>query len=94
MENGSEAWQGIFTTYDGEHYEGDWKDDLRHGMGQIEYKNGDSYKGNWVGDYMDGMGEMVYNNGDRYKGAWVYGDEARCWRISICKRGKFMMAHG
>ena len=43
---------------------------------------------------MDGMGEMVYNNGDRYKGDWSKGMKQGVGEVSICKRGKFMMAHG
>ncbi len=29
-------------------YQGEWKDDLRHGFGDLIYKNGNLYSGQWI----------------------------------------------
>jgi hypothetical protein len=31
------------TFPDGNHYEGEWKNNLQHGMGKLTYKNNDYY---------------------------------------------------
>lgn len=39
---------------DGCKYDGDWKDDVRHGKGVFEYTNGDKYDGDWADDIQHG----------------------------------------
>lgn len=39
---------------DGSKYDGDWKDDVRHGKGVFEYTNGDKYDGDWADDIQHG----------------------------------------
>lgn len=41
---------------DGCKYDGDWKDDVRHGKGVFEYTNGDKYEGDWADDIQHGKG--------------------------------------
>lgn len=41
---------------DGCKYDGDWKDDVRHGKGTFEYTNGDKYEGDWADDIQHGKG--------------------------------------
>jgi len=38
----------------GETYEGEWKDNLRHGQGLLTFGNGDSLSGCWVEDLING----------------------------------------
>ena len=38
---------GISKSTDNEHYEGQWKDGLRHGFGMYIWKDGDIYIGEW-----------------------------------------------
>jgi len=34
----------------GEKYIGDWKNDLRHGIGTYYYNNGKLFEGQWIND--------------------------------------------
>ncbi len=54
----------------GEVYEGNWKNDKKHGIGKFKYKNGDVYEGNWENDKKHGNGKMEYINGNVYNGEW------------------------
>jgi len=42
--------------YNGNKYEGNWKDDMFYGSGKLTYKNGSSYDGNWVNNEKNGQG--------------------------------------
>lgn len=48
-------------------YEGEWKDDQKHGKGKYTCKEF-SYDGEWVDGYMCGKGTYTYENGDKYVG--------------------------
>jgi len=54
---------------DGSVYEGDWKDDKRHGTGKYTSSLG-TYEGEWSHDQRNGKGIMRYANGDVYEGSW------------------------
>ena len=51
-------------------YEGNFKDDKRHGSGTCEYANGDIYEGEWRNDQRSGRGLMLLANGDRFEGTF------------------------
>jgi hypothetical protein len=52
-------------------YEGDWKNDGRHGKGKIIYKNKDMYEGDWKNDRRRGNGRMItYSDENEYEGNW------------------------
>ena len=54
---------------DGEYYEGQWKNNLRHGKGIQFYKNGKiKYEGDFSEDYFEGNGKLFKENGDYYEG--------------------------
>lgn len=38
---------GVYSFPSGEKYEGQYKQDLRHGKGKYTYKNGATYDGDW-----------------------------------------------
>jgi hypothetical protein len=40
----------------GDYYEGQWIDDVRHGFGRLQFKTGDLYEGEWANDQMNGRG--------------------------------------
>jgi hypothetical protein len=42
-------------------YEGDWKNDKRHGKGSLSYNNGDRYEGEWKDNLRDGEGTSHLN---------------------------------
>lgn len=51
-------------------YEGEFKDDLRHGKGVEVYDNGDRYEGEYSFGLKNGIGTYYYSNGDWWKGEW------------------------
>ena len=44
--------------YNGNNYEGDWKNNLKEGYGIMKYGNGDEFNGNWVNDMIKN-GKMI-----------------------------------
>lgn len=56
---------------DGSYYEGQMKENLRHGEGNYIFSQGGVYKGNWNMGKMDGYGVLFYANGKvAYEGNW------------------------
>lgn len=65
----------IKDEYRHEHlaYEGDWKDNVRHGKGQLTFCDGTTYIGSFELDEMHGKGKIFYQNGDYYIGDFSLG---------------------
>jgi hypothetical protein len=55
-------------------YEGECKDNMRHGRGTYVWANGDRYDGEWQHDKRNGHGVYAWANGDRYDGSWKDND--------------------
>ena len=55
-------------SYDGDLYEGDFKDGEPDGKGKYTHKNGNIYDGDFVKDKAHGRGIFYCRNGDRYEG--------------------------
>ena len=62
-------------------YEGDWKNNFRHGKGKIVYANGDIYDGEWANDkkgygklsiIINGIEYLGYFKDDSYHGEGTY----------------------
>lgn len=51
-------------------YKGGWKKGLRHGYGELSYKDGSTYKGSWQNGKKHGLGTLVYSSGNVYEGGW------------------------
>lgn len=51
-------------------YFGEFKNNLREGIGQCEFDNKNIYIGQFKDDFIEGIGEMKYHNGDEYIGQW------------------------
>lgn len=64
-------------------YEGEWKDDRRHGYGVLKVDSHYTYYGQWVNNARTGYGVMVYENGVREEGEWHNGQ-----LIVVLKRHK------
>ena len=71
---------------DGCKYEGDWKDDVRHGKGVFEYTNGDKYDGDWADDIQHGRGTYYFHTGDRYEGSYLLGEPVSYTHLDVYKR--------
>ncbi len=52
-------------------YTGDWKNDLRDGLGVAYYADGSRYEGEWKEGKRQGRGTLFLANGDTYVGDWV-----------------------
>ncbi|PRP83195.1 MORN repeat-containing protein [Planoprotostelium fungivorum] len=51
-------------------YDGEFKDNLKHGIGRMSWFNGDRFIGHWASDCKNGHGTMMWENGDSYVGGW------------------------
>ena len=57
---------------DGSYYEGEIKNDLRHGKGTFVFSKGGFYKGEWQNGKMEGFGILYYSSGKvAYEGEWL-----------------------
>lgn len=62
-----------FAGSEGETYEGQFANGLKHGIGLYRWADGTKYTGTWVRDQEHGTGEKLFANGDRYRGEWREG---------------------
>lgn len=68
---------------DGDRYEGEWRNDERHGKGSMVYASAvdrdgsrkveEKYEGDWVDGKMSGRGVYHYADGSIYDGQWQEG---------------------
>ena len=66
-------------------YDGEWKEDKKHGIGTCTFANVDSYEGEWKDDYANGIGIMRWGeNGGGPDGA-AEGGEAEVSRMATSK---------
>lgn len=69
--NKSKPWgKGVYKWSNGEVYDGEWYQGLKHGYGIWKGIMGDSYIGEWKNSRADGYGVHIWSNGDRYEGEW------------------------
>ena len=75
--NGKRELRGIMNYKNGGKYEGQWKNDKRHGKGVFisqNYNNpnlmGIKYEGEFNNDKIEGYGIGKYSSGDKYEGEW------------------------
>ena len=58
----------MYTYINGDTYEGEWSNNLRHGQGTYTYaESGAKYVGGWVNGRREGVGELIFPN-YKYKG--------------------------
>jgi uncharacterized protein (TIGR02145 family) len=57
----------------GDIYSGDYKNDVKSGIGEMSYKNGTSYRGEWANDLPNGQGEFKQIDGKVLSGKFVNG---------------------
>ena len=60
-----------FYVRNGEEYNGQTLNGLRHGKGTYTWRNGNKYEGQWLQDRRHGYGTLYYKNGDKYIGNWI-----------------------
>ena len=55
----------------GTKYIGEWKNNLRHGQGEMVFSDGSTIIGQWKSNWIWGYAEAIYANGIEYKGNWI-----------------------
>ncbi|KAL4461520.1 hypothetical protein ABPG74_016144, partial [Tetrahymena malaccensis] len=59
---------GLYQLKNGDVYQGQWKNGLRHGRGKLLYKNGSVYEGYWEKNIANGYGRFIDRDGNVYEG--------------------------
>ncbi len=59
--------------YDGDVYEGEWKDGKWHGTGVYTHLSGERYEGEWFENEPHGFGVKTWPDGESYEGQWLKG---------------------
>jgi len=80
-EEGKRTGKGNYSYLNGDRYEGDWKENKKHGIGKLVYtrlvgedkKYFGEYYGFWENGRRHGEGMFTYPNKDIYSGWWKYG---------------------
>jgi len=62
-----------YTYPDGTNYEGEWKDNKRHGHGILTRADGTKYVGEWADNKPHGQGVLTTPEGRMYTGEWKNG---------------------
>lgn len=65
--------RGSFTYSNGEEYHGEWKEGLRHGLGQLTFSDGTCFTGQFENGLFNGCGILMFPDGSRYEGEFVQG---------------------
>ena len=66
----------MYSWSDGRQYEGEYKDDKKHGFGTYVWADGRSYTGGWRDGKQHGQGEYRQIDGKVREGVWHEGKRA------------------
>lgn len=72
MKNGQGIWKKSGDENSNE-YNGEYKNDMKHGFGVFTWQSGSRYKGQYKKDVKCGYGEMLWSDGSVYRGFWING---------------------
>lgn len=61
---------GLMKYPNGNKYQGNFKDNLRHGYGVYTLKDESFYEGEWKNDKLDGPGSYTFKNKNQFFGSW------------------------
>jgi len=68
--------RGVYRyAANGDKYDGEWKQNCKHGIGKMTYNKKGEYQGYWENGRRHGEGVFVYPNGDVYSGWWRFGEK-------------------
>ena len=73
---------GKYSYINGDYYDGEWQNHVRHGQGTYVYADtGSKYTGTWKDGKREGQGEFIHAN-HKYVGPWK-GDVV-CSGVCVC----------
>ena len=74
--DGTREGRGIYSyAATVEKYDGEWKENRKHGIGRMTYAKTGEYNGFWENGKRHGKGVFKYTNGDVYSGWWKFGEK-------------------
>ena len=95
--NGKREIKGIMKYKNGSIYEGQWKNDKRHGRGLYTTQNynnpnvkGILYEGEFNNDKIEGYGIGKYSSGDKYEGEWKNNKQYGRGTLNYVGGGKYI----
>ena len=65
--------EGIYCDSEGNIYQGDWVNGMRHGTAKLKCKNGDVFMGDFIKDRENGNGQVNYADGKFFNGIYLDG---------------------
>lgn len=68
----------VFPFVEGSSYNGEWKDDMKHGFGTLIYPDGTKYEGDWSMNKRHGNGTLWIKEGKKSVKQYV-----GCWREGV-----------
>ena len=71
--DGNRQGEFIFKWTSGNVYEGNYKNNKKHGYGKNTWANGDVYEGNFENGNQHGYGKVTWSSGTVYEGNWEKG---------------------
>lgn len=73
MKHGKGKWRKRANAQNCNHYDGEYQNDKKAGIGTFTWESGNQYRGCYKDDERHGYGEMVWTDGSCYKGEWIAG---------------------
>ena len=67
--------KGVFYSPDGEKYEGEWRENKKHGKGTFFCSNGEKYEVYYNDDVINSVGVYETVNGETFKGEFEWKDK-------------------
>ena len=71
--DGQKSGFGVMKIEDGGYYSGEWRLNMKVGVGQMVDNRKNKYAGEWKMNRKSGVGIMISENGYRYSGEWKNG---------------------
>ena len=91
----------LYYNNTGDLYKGNFKDGMKHGLGELQFYSGDKYIGEFFQDQQHGKGKYISNNGYIYNGNFSFGTllgngEIRDINNELIYEGEFLnsLPHG
>ena len=83
---------GVYTWQDGRKYEGEYKDDKKHGYGVYTWQDGRIYEGYWFRGKQHGLGRYAVPDSALKHGLWEEGKRIEWFEEDVrerIERGEF-----